>query len=606
MGAELIEAGTEIEDAPPASVWATNGGIYLGLTVQGRTDQQRPLAWKELERPAPLNAPIRSAWQPDGCFHRFSGEGHVATIGPQGSGKTRKLFMPNLLKLHDWSCVVIDTKGALCAYTAVERASRGHKVYVIDPFKVIETKYPRLFAQHPDLFKSRGFNPLADLNPDKPSFIDDAKALAMALIQSDDARDPYWPMAAQALAKGLAMVLRLDKPGKSDSLAVFRDYLGLKPQQFAEFIDADIKRLGKKWPAVAASLGEFATHSPDDKELGGIRRTAKAQTDWLDSPLIRADLSQKNVIDFESFKTTPQTCYLILPPEQLVTHGVWLRLMVTAALRPLLRSVERSPVPVLFMLDEIAQMGRMAMIENNIAQMREFGVKLWTVWQHVEQMKNTYKDGWANFMATAQAKITFTADDSETREYFSKLGGERLFTHQTQSEAVTKSQGGNWGRSDGSGTSRNDGSTWGSNSGHSRPLGSSESHYNGGNSSGGSLSSGDSINQGQSCGGNWSVSHNTSTGEQRINERCVRPHELAALDADEALIFARRGEMHRAICPQPDSASAPCHNGRDQSARLAVAVRVPALAPLLQVVARLLRPVLAAGRFFSGLGQALG
>jgi len=502
MRAEIIEHTPTKRRESPASVWETNDGIYLGLTPEGGTDQERPLAGKEKDASTPLDARFRSTWEPTRGINRYEGEGHVMTVGPQGSGKTRKLFMPNLFKLRDWSCVVIDTKGALCAYTAVARSRAGHKVYVIDPFEVIKTNYPRLFAAHPDLFTSCGFNPLADLRPDSPSFIDDAKALAMALIQSDESRDPYWPMAAQALAKGVSMVLRLDKPGKSDSLAVFRNYLGLPPKQFAEFIEADIARFREKWPAIAASLGEFATHSPDDKELGGIRRTAKTQTDWLDSPLIRADLARKNVIDFESFKRTPQTCYLIIPPNYLATHGVWLRLMVTAALRPLLRSVERAPVPVLFMLDEFAQIGRMAMIENNIAQMREFGVKLWTVWQHVEQMKKTYKEAWPDFMATAQAKITFTAEDNETREYFSKLGGERLFKHNTTSTSEGKSDNQSMG------------------------------------------------------GGHWNLgggtSFTSSTNEQHINQRCVRPHELAALDADEALIFARRGQMHRAICPQPE------------------------------------------------------
>lgn len=528
MGAEVIDARTEVQDETPAGVWATNGGIYLGLTPVGRTNQKRPLKGKENEASAPLGARIRSTWEPDGKLNLYVGEGHVAAFGPQGSGKSRKLLMPNLYKLRDWSIVVIDPKGELTAHTAIWRASRpGHKVFVVDPFKVIETNYPRLFAQRPDVFSSKGFNPLADLNPGKPSFVDDTKALAMALIQSDDSRDPYWPMAAQALAKGLAMVLRLDKPGLSDSLAVFRDYLGVPPKQFAELIEADIKRFGKKWPAVAASLGEFTSSNPDDRELSGIRRTAKTQTDWLDSPLMRAALSQKNVIDFERFKETPQTCYLILPPEQLVTHGVWLRLMVTAALRPLLRSVERAPVPVLFMLDEFAQIGRMAMIENNIAQMRGFGVKLWTIWQHVEQMKKTYKDAWVDFMATAQAKITFTADEIETREYFSKLSGERLFSHTTRSHNTT--------------TSTNDNHSFGN---------------------------------GLSLGGGSGTSFTSSTGEQHINQRCVRPYELAALDADEALIFGRRGQMHRAICPQPE-VIAPA---QIQQARLAITNKAKASA----------------------------
>jgi len=65
------------------------------------------------------------------------------------------------------------------------------------------------------------------------------------------------------------------------------------------------------------------------------------------------------------------------------------------------------------------------------------------------------------------------------------------------------------------------------------------------------------------------VSRNTSIGEQRINERCVRPHELAALDSDEALIFARRGEMHRALCPQPETL--PGVSERIQGARALIA-----------------------------------
>ena len=507
MTGQAIEPDDEgEEEKTPAGIWGTNGGIYLGLTPVGRTDQRRPLARKELDDSVPRGARFRSTWKPDGGLNLYVGEGHVATFGPQGVGKTRKLFMPNLLKLRDWSIVVIDPKGENCAHTALARAANpNHRVHVVDPFEVIPTNYPRLFASNPALFTSCGFNMLAALKP--KSLIDDAKAIAMALIQSDDARDPYWPMAAQALAKGVIMALRLDKPGVSDSLAVFRSYLGLKPQEFAEAIERDIAKFGEKWPAVAASLGEFATHNPDDKELGGIRRTAKAQTDWLDSPLIRKDLSRKNVFDFASLKETPTTVYLILPPDQLVTHGTWLRLMVTAALRPLMRSVEPARVPVLFMLDEFAQLGKMSIIEQNIAQLRGYGVKLWTVWQHLEQMKKVYRDAWPDFMATAEQKITFTSNDVETREYFSKLSGERLFKHVTVSKTKT--------------TGTNTSNNWNHNA---------------------TFGGGDGTN----------TSESMATGEQHINERCVRPYEIAALDADEALIFARRGMMHRSICPQPE------------------------------------------------------
>ena len=73
--------------------------------------------------------------------------------------------------------------------------------------------------------------------------------------------------------------------------------------------------------------------------MSAIRRTAKVQTDWLDSPAMRRDLKGP-AIDFSKIKEQPTTIYLVLPPERLATHAVWLRLMVTSILLPLLRSVE--------------------------------------------------------------------------------------------------------------------------------------------------------------------------------------------------------------------------------------------------------------------------
>ena len=71
-----------------------------------------------------------------------------------------------------------------------------------------------------------------------------------------------------------------------------------------------IERSAPKWPAVVASLSEFASYSAADKELGGIRRTAKVQTDWLDSPQIRADL-KAGAFDFATLKEKRTTVYLV-------------------------------------------------------------------------------------------------------------------------------------------------------------------------------------------------------------------------------------------------------------------------------------------------------
>jgi type IV secretion system protein VirD4 len=472
------------------SIWAKNGGLYFGLTVTPQGKPERPLEGKEAEASVAPGVKIKTTWNCGTGEHRYSADRHVLTIGPNGSGKTRKLLMPNLFRLGDWSCVVIDPKGELAAHTAVWRAAQpGHKVVVIDPFGVVEANYPRLFAKHSDLLKSHGFNPLAALDPKSPYFVDDAKALAVALIKTDQSREPYWPMAAQALVKGLLMVLRV-KYSALASLGRLRDIVGLAPKKLANFIVERLAELGQEFPAIAGSLSEFASYSPDDRELSAIRRTAKVQTDWLDSPAMKKDLKGP-AIDFSAIKEQPTTIYLVLPPERLATHGVWLRLMVTSILLPLLRSVEAAPVPVLFMLDEFAQLGHMEVIQENYALMRGFGIKLWTIWQDLTQAQRLYKEQWESFVSNAGIVHAFAPQDLTTRNYLSQLSGERIIWH-------------------------------------------SKTSTSGNLALGGSLSLGSSQN------------------DTHIIERVMKPHELAALDQDEAVLFTRRGLMHLAILPQPE------------------------------------------------------
>ena len=144
-------------------------------------------------------------------------------------------------------------------------------------------------------------------------------------------------------------------------------------------------------------------------------------------------------LDFATLKETPTTVYLVLPPEFLASHGVWLRMMVASILRPLLRAVTRPRVPVLFMLDEFAQLGRMEIIEDNYALMRGYGVKLWTIWQDLNQAKNLYDERWESFISNAGMVQSFAPQDMTTRKYLSELADERMTWHDVQS--VTGSGG---------------------------------------------------------------------------------------------------------------------------------------------------------------------
>ena len=80
--------------------------------------------------------------------------------------------------------------------------------------------------------------------------------------------------------------------------------------------------------------------------------------------------------------------------------------------------------PVLTVLDEFPALRRMQVLENAVAQIAGFGVKLVFVVQTLAQLKDLYKDNWETLAANCGVKSFFCNDDHMTRDYVSKLIGE--------------------------------------------------------------------------------------------------------------------------------------------------------------------------------------
>ena len=111
---------------------------------------------------------------------RYGADQHVLIFGPNGKGKGTRVLMPNLLEMSGRSIVVVDPKGELAAVTAEYRRSiLGERVVFINPFGVLKDWHGK------DDLKSKGFNPLARLDPRAESFNAEASLLAASLITSE-------------------------------------------------------------------------------------------------------------------------------------------------------------------------------------------------------------------------------------------------------------------------------------------------------------------------------------------------------------------------------------------------------------------------------------
>lgn len=369
----------------------------------------------------------------------YDGPAHITTIGPTRTGKSRRLLIPNLIYETARSMVVIDIKAELAAITGEWRGRRGDVIY-LNPFG--------LYADDPRYeLKSAGYNPLLALDPDSVSFVDDAMSLAEDLIPTEsNIQQPHFPESAQNLLAALIMFVRLGygkkegifdpEVGEGRVLAptfgeVRRLLAALPAHAFEKLIKAMVVHPLDAIGAKAAQFGE----NNNNREITSILSTARTQTAFLDSPAIRDDLA-KNGVDFAELKRKPKTVYLILPPRLLKTHAKWLRLVIDSAMRSLQNDEGLDRPSVLFVLDEFAQLGRMAAVETAVTLAAGYGIKVWVVIQNINQLRRLYDDNWESFIDGGVTTV-FQCRDVATPEYLSKLSGSRIILERSESASTS-------------------------------------------------------------------------------------------------------------------------------------------------------------------------
>jgi len=359
---------------------------------------------------------------------RYGGDRHLLVFGPTGSGKGRRLLMPNLLTgLKEQSVVVIDPKGEAADFTANARRAMGQDVVILNPFNVRG-------------LGSAGFNPLAALNPDSPTFYDDANGIGEALIKIQGS-DPHWTESALGLIVALVMWEKR-KNGPNANLGNVRTMLTeAKLKEAAEGSDGErymrqtaglrvtaANMLAEGGPEIESLIARFIEST---REIDSIQSTADTQTRWLLSPPVRGDL-ERDGLDFAKLRDRPTTVYVVLPAERLRTHSVWLRLVIVSALTTLYRKKEGRRVVML--VDEMAALGHLAPLEDAFALIRGFNIQIAAMFQDLGQLKELYKERWETFIANAGPVFGFAPNDLTTADWMSRRSGQTTIVLKGYSE----------------------------------------------------------------------------------------------------------------------------------------------------------------------------
>jgi type IV secretion system protein VirD4 len=463
----------------------------------------------------------------------YQGDLHQLIIGGTGGGKFTTAIAPLLLGsgLDKQTVVVVDPKGEIARLAGpfFQKAFADKpSVFLLDPWDECKTGQTSVL------------NFLSQITLDNPNHVDDARALADAMIMPSGGENTHWDSTGRNFLTALLLYVALDpaEEGNRDLLRVRdlatmpwsmpKSYTGPKRPTLSALLysclDSDLAG-----GAIRRGFSSFLNRA--DKEQSGILSTIDRDTAWIDSPQMATVLRGES-LDLKEAALSGNKYFVVIPPAFFMTHRAWLRLAVTTFSKAFKRYM---PGPDCtadrywrhIVIDEFANLGEMSFVLGDIAIGRGFAVKYHFAVQDLGQLERVYEKGWQSFINNSFQRV-FAVGDLFTAEHVSRLLGSAT----VQSESVSTGQTGSRGTS----RSVSDGASEGTN-----------------------LSPGESgrLNTGQSYGQTRSVSETTSDSSGWTESRSVSSVQRPLRTPDEVRRLAQGNQfilfrgMHPVECWRP-------------------------------------------------------
>lgn len=312
-------------------------------------------------------------------------EGHLLTVAPTGSGKGISSVIPTLLS-YPGNTVVLDPKGENYAVTARYRRSLGQRVVVLDPFSITGEE------------QTDSLDPLKSLSIADPNFYDEVKALAdhlMLGILSEN--DVFWDTAARQLLTTLIVYVKCKgSPFKQGLEQVIR-LMNLPIEKLQGLLKGFLNGSGQN---LVRYVQPFEYERKTASSVLGVLRT---HLEYLMSPRVLTNSLYTSFDINELIEPGKLTIYLVIPPDKLVSHRGLVRCWLGVLMNVMIKARKRIQPETLFVLDEAAQIGAMEEVKQAINLLRGYGVRVWSFWQDLSQIKSLYPEDWNSIINNCQA-----------------------------------------------------------------------------------------------------------------------------------------------------------------------------------------------------------
>ncbi|MCJ7997520.1 Ti-type conjugative transfer system protein TraG [Rhizobium cremeum] len=388
-----------------AKLFPEAGGIVIGERYRVDRDSVAGM---------PFRADEPLSWGTGGkarllCFDGTFGSSHGIVFAGSGGFKTTSVTIPTALK---WGggLVVLDPSSEVAPMVAEHRRKAGRKVIVLDPSA-----------------SGVGFNAMDWIGRHGNTREEDIVAVATWIMTDNartaSARDDFFRASAMQLLTALIADVCLSghTDAQDQTLRRVRANLSEPEPKLRERLTRIYEQSQSDF--VKENVSVFVNMTPET--FSGVYANAVKETHWLSYPNY-AGLVSGDTFSTDDLADGETDIFIALDLKVLEAHPGLARVVIGALLNAIYNRNGNVEGRTLFLLDEVARLGYLRILETARDAGRKYGITLTMIFQSIGQMREAYggRDATSKWFESA-SWISFSAiNDPDTADYISKRCGD--------------------------------------------------------------------------------------------------------------------------------------------------------------------------------------
>ena len=316
------------------------------------------------------------------------------------------------------SYVFTDPKGELYDKTAGYLQKNGYEI------KVLNLVNPA---------NSDGYNPLMHIASEI-----DVDVIANTIVKGQKSEagsnsDPYWDDMAEMLLKALIYYLIATRPEEEQNLASCAELVrAANTNGGSNLLTNLMNQLPLDHPA---RMNYKSIEIAPEKTYGSILSSLQSKLGKFDSKEI-AEVTSTDTINFEDIGSKKTAVYVI-SSDTHTAYDFLLTIFFSQMIQQLYNFADlnggKLKIPVFFILDEFANIGRIPDFDKKISTSRSRGIQFSVILQNLDQLEAVYEKSYETIMGNCDTHVFLGSNSYKTVEYFSKALGEKTISRDSHS-----------------------------------------------------------------------------------------------------------------------------------------------------------------------------